>query len=301
MLNNYRAITRAQEILCAIRMGTACSHFCRKEYDMQLIGQFVNHTLFGKGVVTAWTDTTITVRFSGGEKRFIFPDAFSGFLTLKNTAAKKYIQKLIDDRTAEKEDKLKVLFEAQERKSRLENLTFSSQSQAVFDISAEQVESVFSSWAVSTGSYLSGYSVGEPRIPERMTPNSMCLLTERPAQQPEAKRRIIGAFMVEEDFIGNYCRNGIIQAHPDYRLRIPHDQQPLFWPYIVQRPERQRWGNTTFKYMSNRAGEEVLFALKTLPLEEKSGECAEAFYQYYCKLNRIGPRDRDEHKAADDS
>lgn len=87
---------------------------------MQLIGQFVNHTLFGKGVVTAWTDTTITVRFSGGEKRFIFPDAFSGFLTLKNTAAKKYIQKLIDDRTAEKEDKLKVLFEAQERKSRLE-------------------------------------------------------------------------------------------------------------------------------------------------------------------------------------
>lgn len=45
---------------------------------MQLIGQFVNHTLFGKGVVTAWTDTTITVRFSGGEKRFIFPDACNG-------------------------------------------------------------------------------------------------------------------------------------------------------------------------------------------------------------------------------
>lgn len=100
----------------------------------------------------------------------------------------------------------------------LENLKLSPQSQAVFHIDAEAHEAVFSSWTVSTGCYLSGYSKGEPRIPERLQPNSMCLLTERPRGCSEAERRIVGAFMVEDDFIGTCCTDGTIQAHPTHRI-----------------------------------------------------------------------------------
>lgn len=44
---------------------------------MQLIGQPIKHVTFGKGVVTDWNGNVITVCFSAGEKKFIYPDAFS--------------------------------------------------------------------------------------------------------------------------------------------------------------------------------------------------------------------------------
>ena len=162
---------------------------------MQLIGQPIKHVTFGKGVVTDWNGKVITVCFSAGEKKFIYPDAFSNFLILKNADAQKKVQHLLDVREEERETELKELQEQQEKKHMLENLKLSPQSQAVFHIDAEQHEAVFSSWTVSTGCYLSGYSKDEPRIPERLQPNSMCLLTERPKGCSETERRIVGAFM----------------------------------------------------------------------------------------------------------
>ena len=257
---------------------------------MQLIGQPIKHVTFGKGVVTDWNGNVITVCFSTGEKKFIYPDAFSNFLILKNADAQKKVQHLLDVREEERETELKELQEQQEKKHMLENLKLSPQSQAVFHIDPEQHETVFSSWTVSTGCYLSGYSKGEPRIPERLQPNSMCLLTERPRGCSEAERRIVGAFMVEDDFIGTCCTDGTIQAHSTHRIQLPPERQPLFWPYVAKEPEKQRWGKTAFKYMSNRTGEKVLFDCKenTLTADEKS--LAERFYRYYCKLNRLPSR-----------
>lgn len=70
----------------------------------------------------------------------------------------------------------------------------------------------------------------------------MCLLTERPKGCSEAERRIVGAFMVEDDFIGTCCTDGTIQAHPTHRIQLPPERQPLFWPYVAKEPEKQRWG-----------------------------------------------------------
>lgn len=267
---------------------------------MQLIGQPIKHGTFGKGIVTDWNDTTITICFPVGEKKFIYPDAFSKFLTLKNDAMQKQIQGLLNEREAAKAAERKALQEIQDRKNLLRSLKISPQSQAVFDIKADEKEELFSTWSVSTGCYVSGYSKGEPRIPDRLKPNSMCLLTECSAKQSEKERRIIGAFMVEEDFLGNYCQDGIINAHPIYRLQLWPEHQPLFWPYVAQEPEKQRWGRTTLKYMSNKTGERILFDIKELPLCDESKECAEKFYQYYCKLNRLQPRKKEEDALADD-
>lgn len=138
---------------------------------MQLIGQTINHGTFGKGIVTDWIDTTITICFSAGEKKFLYPDAFSKFLHLKNAAMQK-----------------------------------------------------------------------------------------------------------EEDFLGRHCENGVIHAHPMYRLQLRAEDQILFWPYVVQEPEKQRWGKTVLKYMTNKIGEQILFDLKEQLLRDESRECAEAFY-----------------------
>lgn len=256
---------------------------------MQLIGQPIKHGTFGKGIVTGWNETTITICFSAGEKKFLYPDAFSKFLYLKNTAMQREIQALLHKREAAKEAERQAFQELRERNQLLRNLKISPQSQAVFDIKPGQYEELFSAWSVSTGCYVSGYSKGEPRIPERLKPNSMCLLTECAAGQPEKERRIIGVFMVEEDFLGSHCRDGVIRAHPVYRLQLrPEDQIP-FWPYVVQEPEKQRWGGTALKYMTNKTGERILFDLKERLSCEESQECAEDFYQYYCRLNRLQP------------
>ena len=50
--------------------------------------------------------------------------------------------------------------------------------------------------------------------------------------------------------------------------------------------------------MSNRAGETILFYLKGLPLSAEEKACAESFYQYYCKLNRLQPRTEEEQTFA---
>nr|WP_325185914.1 hypothetical protein [uncultured Oscillibacter sp.] len=267
---------------------------------MQLIGQPIKHGTFGKGIVTEWNDTTITICFSVGEKKFIYPDAFSEFLYLKNAAMQREVQELLNKREAAKEAERQAFQKLRERNQLLQNLKISPQSQAVFDIKPDQYEELFSTWSVSTGCYVSGYSKGKPRVPERLKPNSMCLLTGCAAGRPEKERRIIGAFMVKEDFLGSHCRDGVIRAHPVYRLQLRTEDQIPFWPYVVQEPEKQRWGGIALKYMTNKTGERILFDIKEQLHCDESQECAENFYQYYCKRNRLQPKQKEECLLAGD-
>ena len=55
----------------------------------QLLGQPVKHISFGKGIITNVSDQIVTVHFPEGEKRFLYPEAFSAFLTLKDEEKQK--------------------------------------------------------------------------------------------------------------------------------------------------------------------------------------------------------------------
>lgn len=134
---------------------------------MQLIGQPIKHGTFGKGIVTDWNDATITINFSAGEKKFIYPDAFSKFLHLKNDALQREVQKLLDKREAAKKAERQALQELHTRNNLLQNLKISPQTQAVFNIQPHQYEELFSTWSVSTGCYVSGNSKGEPHCKVR--------------------------------------------------------------------------------------------------------------------------------------
>ena len=258
---------------------------------MQLIGQAIRHDTFGKGIVTDWDEKVLTVCFPVGDKKFIYPDAFAHHLTLKNSAAQQKIQSLLDAQAAKKEAAHQALQKRQERKHFLAELKISPNAQAAFHLTGEQETALFSQWTVSTGTYLSGYSKGEPRVPDRLKPNSMCLLTRRDPGTPERSRRIIGLFMVEELFLGSQCRDGVVKAHPLHRLVLPAGEQPLFWPYFTQDPARQRWGNTALKYFSNQTGEAILLDLLERGGSPERQALLRRFYQYFCTLNRLPPRE----------
>ncbi len=51
---------------------------------LELLGELVEHRQYGTGTITACDETTVSVRFpESGEKRFLSPACFSGFLRLQ--------------------------------------------------------------------------------------------------------------------------------------------------------------------------------------------------------------------------
>lgn len=267
---------------------------------MQLIGQAIRHETFGPGVVTGWDRNILTVCFSTGDKKFLYPDAFSKFLTLRNRTMQDQIQGILETRRAEKAAEQLARQEEQERKSRLLSLKPSPKSHAVFHIPSAQERDLFSVWSVSTGTYLSGLSKGAPRIPDRLKPNSLCLLTSCGHSIQEQERRVIGAFMVEEDFFGNACRSGMVTAHPAYRIALKPEKRPAFWPYLTEDPAKRRWGNTAFQYFSLKTAERILFDLLELLDMPQEREAASRFYRYFCQINRIPVRNSAEDGSIPD-
>lgn len=255
---------------------------------MNIKGQAIKHKTFGSGVVTALTAKTITVCFPEGEKKFIYPDAFGEYLVLRDKNMQRHITAQIVKKEAEINRQRQVKQAEQERRQKLLNFSITANSHAVFDIISEEVEHVCKTSIVSTGRYLSGHSKGQPRIAERLKPNSMCLLTERRRGQPEQERRIIGAFMVREDFFGEDVRDGLIEGHPKYQIHLPSENILLFWEHFGE-DTTPRWGNTAFKYCSGTVMNHILSEMSQLLVNTDQQESALAFYRYFCKMNHLHP------------
>ena len=253
---------------------------------MQLTGQAVKHTAFGKGIVTGQEDHIIIVTFPQGEKRFLYPDAFQKFLTLHNEEAAEQVDTLLQQRRDRRDESLQALLEEQERQQKLHNFKVCANSQAAFALELEGQRKPLTDWVASTGTYLSGSAKGEPRIPEKMKPNTACLLTQRPVGEAEEQRRIVGVFMVPEDFFGDECADGLIPAHPVYRLALDRQHQPLFWPSF-QDGKKPRWGSAAFRPCSINAMQKVLLDLRRSLQNTEQAALAQEFYQYYCQQNRI--------------
>lgn len=255
---------------------------------MNLIGQTVEHRAFGSGIVTDLSDGIVTICFQNNEKRFIYPDAFHSFLTPKDREARLYIEKQIKDQEAAAQKARQAELAEQDRKNKLLNFKIAANSHAVFHVAPEQIDRVVKTCQVSTGTYLSGYSRGMPRVADRMKPNSVCLLTTRLAGKNEQERNILGAFMVGEDFFGEDAHDGIIKGHPQHRMFLPKESQLLFWEYFGQNTH-PRWGNTAFKYCSGDVINNILAGMAELLNSSGQKNTAVDFYRYFCKINRLRP------------
>ena len=255
---------------------------------MDLIGQPIKHKTFGSGIVTDLSDGIVTICFQNHEKRFIYPDAFHSFLVLKDREAQRHIENQIKDQEAAAQQARQAEQAEQERKNKLLNFRITANSHAVFHVASEQIDQIIRTCQVSTGTYLSGYSRGTPRIADRMKPNSVCLLTTRRAGKNEEERNIIGAFMVREDFFGEDVHDGVIKGHLQHRIFLPEESRLLFWEHLGQNA-LPRWGNTAFKYCSEDVINKILADMTELLNTSKQKDTAIAFYRYFCKINRLRP------------
>ncbi len=71
---------------------------------MMLIGYGVTHKIFGHGVIIAQEGHYLVVRFSVGEKQFVYPDVFDGFMEIEDASADVQIQEDILTKKAEREE-----------------------------------------------------------------------------------------------------------------------------------------------------------------------------------------------------
>ena len=68
-----------------------------------LIGRTVGHARFGEGVILGIDGRCMTVRFESGEKRFVYPDAFDGYLVTGDPDVKREVERALTEVRSAKE------------------------------------------------------------------------------------------------------------------------------------------------------------------------------------------------------
>ncbi len=263
------------------------------------------HKVFGEGIVVKCDDSYVEIGFSSlGKKMFIFPDAFGTYLKLvdKKTAAAvgKLVQKSKQEseRQIRQQQKLKILQEKERKRLQRERLAkkrricrLHPRSQSVFWCETQEQDSIFTNWSVFTGVIESGPKKGRPKRLAQISQNSACLLTARECDIPETKRRILGAFMVSENFSPKRCEDGYVPAHPKYRLRLSaqESEKLLFWNYYINEryPHKTTWNTGRHRYFDNMWMAQILKDVVALRKESQDEESAEQFLQHFCRMNRI--------------
>lgn len=269
---------------------------------MELLNQQVTHKTFGTGTVVEVSDTWIEVNFGSVNKKFLYPDALGKYLILVDRevaeAVKEVKQEIEEERRAEEMELQKqreLEYEERKRALELEKLIKSNRispsSQAAFWIEPEEQEQVFSEWRIFTGVRKSGANKGKPNRLSRLYPNSACVITHRESDQPEETRRVVGIFMVAEDYIGKLSEDGYIPAHSSYRIRLTEEesQQLLFWNYYYNEryPDKMTWNAGRNRYMNNEWVAQMLQALIALKEDPKEKQFVQNFLNYFCRMNKL--------------
>lgn len=165
------------------------------------------------------------------------------------------------------------------------------ESQMVFWCDKEEYNSSFSEWKVFSGIIKSGNNKGKPNKPIRLYQNSAVLLTARDSSMSEKDRRILGVYMVNEDFVGKLCEDGYIPAHSKYRLQLTEQEsdQLLFWEYYVNEksPEKVTWNTGKYRYFDNSWMAQILLDIISLKSDPNERELAQEFFEHFCKMNQI--------------
>lgn len=279
---------------------------------MELANKQVIHQEFGKGNVIKCDDAYIKIDFPSGKKKFVFPDAFEKYLTLTNKKAAARVRRIMKKHIEEKAKirELKIL----QRKAKLRIIEQNRLprkggagkihpcSQSAFWCREREMDSVFESWSVFTGTIKSGKKKDQPRKLARVGKNTVCLLTERGQDEPEKNRRIIGMFMVEQNFDTRICKDGYIPAHSEYRLRLTQDEadKMFFWNYYVSKrfPHKITWNSGRHRYFDNMWMAQILKDIIALKEGSEEHDDAKEFFGYFCKTNKIDEHEIPEPKGA---
>ncbi|MGI6578541.1 MAG: hypothetical protein ACOX1Q_11160 [Eubacteriales bacterium] len=257
---------------------------------MDLVNKYVQHKVFGRGTICELSEEIISVEFKSGVKKFVYPDAFRGFLVMTEKKSRQYVEKILGDIDMEQKLQREKEILEEKKRERLANLPTNTKAQVAFGFIENEKQSVLDSWEIFIGTYRSGENKGKPRSSSRIYPNSACLLTQRKNGEPEENREIWGVFMVKDDFLGADHDDGIIPAHEKYRIVLGDDSKPLkYWDYFKEKSAGKsvKWGSVEVKYFDNFTMARILTdMIECIKNEEQKQQCDE-FIEYFCKLNRI--------------
>lgn len=254
---------------------------------MQIIGETISHAKYGKGVISDKSDTIITVIFQDCKKQFHFPEAFEKHLVLKSKTKQQQVNLLIDGMIKKREILENTILQRRKVQEKIMALKISPNSQAAFGFTENKKEEVLQTWTLTTGTYLSGKSKGQPRIPLKMFLNSACLLTECSKGEPEQHRKIFGVFMVKDNFEGKLCTDGIIQSHEKYRISLEPSEELFFWDYFPESERKNKWGCCEIIYFPNFIMKKILQDMKKTAITEKKKQMLEDFSHYFVKINKL--------------
>ncbi|POZ54426.1 hypothetical protein LYSIN_04095 [Lysinibacillus sphaericus] len=273
---------------------------------MNLINKKVTHKRFGMGSIVKHNESIIEIHFATENKMFVFPDVFGKYLKLHDKSDAQLIEKIIQKKEIErkeeemrKEEEKKL--QRRNQKLRLEHEKLMKhhklhpESQMVFKCDTEEQTSSLLEWKVFSGAIKSGNNKGKPNKPNRMHQNSAVLLTALDSGMYEKDRRILGVYMVNEDFIGKLCEDGNITAHSKYRLQLTEQEsnQLLFWKYYIDKkyPNKMTWNTGKYRYFDNLWMAQILLDIVSLKSEPTERELAQQFLKHFCKMNQITVHD----------
>jgi len=273
---------------------------------MNLINKKVTHKRFGMGSIVKHNDSSIEIHFASENKMFVFPDVFGKHLKLHDKSDANSLEKIIQKNEIErkneewkKEEEKKLQRKNQvlrlEHEKLMKHYKLHPESQMVFWCDTEEQNRSFSEWKVFSGVIKSGNNKGKPNKPIRLHQNSAVLLTAIDSSMPEKDRRILGVYMVNEDFIGKLCEDGYIPAHSKYRLQLTEQEsdQLLLWDYYVNEksPDKITWNTGKYRYFDNLWMAQILLDIVSLKSDPKEKELAQQFFKHFCKMNQITDQD----------
>lgn len=265
---------------------------------MNLLHEEITHKVFGEGDIVAQDESFITIEFKDEVKKFVYPDAFGKYITLKNRETAESLKKVITQLEQEKEELEKKREQEKERKmleqmrlEKLKNKNIHESSQIVFWLDEEEQQHVFTDWQVSTGKIQSGKNKGKPNKPARLGLNSANLLTVRDPEQEESERKIVGLYMVDEKYTGEMDEEGNVPAHSKYKMKLSDEEaeKMLFWNYYknASNPERITWNSGKYRYYDNIWTAQILQDIISIKTNEAEIQAVEDFLDYFCEMNLI--------------
>ncbi|MCM3086975.1 malate synthase [Bhargavaea ginsengi] len=269
---------------------------------MNLLNKKVTHERFGTGKVVNLDDSRIEVDFGTESKKFIFPDVFGKHLVLHDESTAQSLKEMIEEKESErKEEELQKEEEKElhrkkqelraEHEKLMKNHKLHPQSQMVIWLEPEDQYHAFSKWKVFSGEIKSGKNKGKPNKPIRLHQNSAVLLTARDSDKPEEDRQILGVYMVDEEFIGRQCEDGIVPAHSVYRIRLTEQEssEMPFWKYYSndKNPDKMTWNTGIYRYFDNSSVAQILRDIIALKSDPEEQELAQQFFDHFCKMNQI--------------
>lgn len=279
---------------------------------MNLINEIVINKAYGEGKVTGQSEKSLNVLFASGEKKFVFPDAFKGFLVAKDAVIsdeiQKYLEKFESQKKRMKTDKLNEMqykLEQQHAKTKsatsmakkkmhaCANIAFKcgscddnkAEEQAGFnEIASEQ-------WKVFSGTIKTGVNKGNPTKLSRVRPNSLCVLTTLDAKATEKERYVFATYLVDETYESNGKEEGYVTTKSEYKIKLSPDEAKslLFWNYHTNEnhPDSAVWGSGSHRYFENQQAAQLLRDIAKIKKGTADEPLAERFFRHFCRINTI--------------